>query len=571
MIKVQSFFQNLINIPSANPEDFRRKRLLNILLLGVAILPTPLIPISLFFAGQFGFSDQDAQIIIGVAFAVILSSVIFYFVNRSVSGPLAAILFLLFLSLVLIFADDPKELANGRSLLLFTIPIMFSSVLLSPPSSFLFALLSSIEITLLAFNVDIIPNTPAMVTFFALALVSWLSSRSLQQALGDLRSTNANLDKLVQERTSDLADALLREKIDAGRREAILNSIADGVVVFDKNGKSLLANPAITNLLETSLAQIVGHDVNDLLKSEGVSAQDRGTLHAILEKPELARENFRMVWGKRTLSVNAARVNDSSGENIGVVAVFRDFTHEAEVERMKSTFVAMISHELRTPLNAILGYAEMFNESVLGVINDKQKGATERIISNTNRLLNIVSELLDQAQIEAGTLKIKIGSVKPVELMENVHSVMDQIVANAQLKLVSNIDPNLPEVISGDPQRLQQILINLINNSVKFTNEGEIRARLFLKDQTLWGMEVRDTGMGIPEEEIPHIFDTFHQADSTPTRQHGGIGLGLAIVKQLVDLMHGEISVTSEPGKGSSFTIILPLQALEKQEETIYE
>lgn len=238
---------------------------------------------------------------------------------------------------------------------------------------------------------------------------------------------------------------------------------------------------------------------------------------------------------------------------------------------MKSTFVAVVSHELRTPLNAIMGYAEMLKEAVFGPVNEKQKVATERVMSNTQRLLGIVSELLDQAQIEAGKLKIKIASFEPAKLVENVHEVMDKITLDKNLKLSSRIDPALPKSILGDSDRLQQILINLVNNSAKFTTQGEIQINLFRENQTHWGMEVRDTGVGIPEEEIPHIFDTFRQVDSTTTRQHGGIGLGLAIVKQLVELMQGEISVKSQQGNGSSFTIILPLDVVENSKEIVHE
>ena len=135
----------------------------------------------------------------------------------------------------------------------------------------------------------------------------------------------------------------------------------------------------------------------------------------------------------------------------------------------------------------------------------------------------------------------------------------------------SDVDSALPENLLGDFHRLQQILINLINNSVKFTSEGEIQMHFFRNDQAHWGIEVRDTGVGIPEEEIPHIFETFRQVDSTPSRQYGGIGLGLAIVKQLVELMQGEITVKSQQGQGSSFTIILPLNTVENSKETTYE
>ena len=236
----------------------------------------------------------------------------------------------------------------------------------------------------------------------------------------------------MQERTQALAEALARERFQAGRDEAILNSIADGVIVFDKNLTSLLANPAIVNLLNMPSGNIVGQNARELLISESLPEKSKGILLELLENPRRTEESLRLEWEKKTLSVSAAPVSDAEGEQIGTVAVFRDFTREAEIERMKSTFVAIVSHELRTPLNAILGYAEMIKETVYGTINEKQKNATERIMSNTQRLLSIVSDLLDQAQIEAGKLRIKVDSFKPAELLESVHDVMDKITADAK-------------------------------------------------------------------------------------------------------------------------------------------
>jgi len=272
--------------------------------------------------------------------------------------------------------------------------------------------------------------------------------------------------------------------------------------------------------------------------------------------------SFRIEWQGKTLSVSAAQVYDTRADiniNIGTVAVFRDFTREAEVERLKSTFVAMVSHELRTPLNAILGYAEMFKESVYGPMNEKQINVAERIMKNTKRLLGLINDLLDQAQMEAGKLTIQMTPVRPAELLEALHGLMDKSATDKNLKLNSEIDPNLPDTLNGDAARLQQILLNLVNNAVKFTEQGSIRVRLFRTDINKWSMVVSDTGNGIPPSEIPHIFDTFRQVDGAATRRHGGFGLGLSIVKQLVNMMNGQIEVQSIVGEGTTFVITLPL------------
>jgi signal transduction histidine kinase len=158
--------------------------------------------------------------------------------------------------------------------------------------------------------------------------------------------------------------------------------------------------------------------------------------------------------------------------------------------------------------------------------------------------------------------------VHPAELLENLHGVMDQMAHTKGLKLTSEIEDDLPEVLNGDVARLQQILVNLVNNGVKFTDRGSIHVRLFCPSETRWGIEVSDTGRGIPESELPHIFDTFRQVEGGATRVHGGFGLGLSIVRQLVNLMNGDVKVNSKVDEGTTFTITLPLVVPEQKIET---
>jgi signal transduction histidine kinase len=394
-----------------------------------------------------------------------------------------------------------------------------------------------------------------------LALISWLSSRSLEQALRELRDINTNLDQIVKERTHALAESLTRERIEAGRSQAILESIADGVIVFDTQGTAIQVNPALSNLINVPINNILDATVNNLVESSPMDAKNRGTLAGVLIKPGKQLASHRVEWGRKTLSISSGQVLDRDGSEVGTVAVFRDFTREAEVEKMKSAFVAMVSHELRTPISAILGYAEIFKEKIYGPLNEKQAQMTSRIISNSSRLLSLINDLLDQAQMEAGKLKIKYEIMKPSDLLENLHGVMDKLTADKGLKLTSKLDASLPEMLTGDSARLQQILVNLVNNAVKFTEAGSIHVQLSKLDEHHWGITVSDTGQGIPNEDLPQIFDTFRQVEGTTTRVHGGFGLGLSIVKQLVTLMGGNISVESELGRGSTFSIALPFDA----------
>jgi signal transduction histidine kinase len=553
--------RRFLTVPTSDPDDTRRRRILNILLASIGFLSFIAILISLaaIFLGIQTWKNSGL-IIIG-SIVTIVATLIIYLINYFWSGRVSATIFLVFLTFLFAFTDTPEQISGGRSLFYFAIPIIMASILLVPWSSFIFSVVSAVVISVIAISIERVPNTPAIIGFFVIALISWLSARSLEEALKELRVINTNLDQVVSERTRELAESLEREQIEAGRSQAILNSIADGVVVFDTNWNAILANPALRAMLEMPTELIVNKNFRDLIEHPRLSPKSRPLLYAMIEH-DTQPLSFRIEWDKKTLSISAAQVYDHSTDrqsNIGTVTVFRDFTREAEVERLKSTFVAIVSHELRTPLNAILGYAEMFKESVYGPVNDKQLNMAERIMKNTQRLLGLINDLLDQAQMEAGRLTIQMAPVHPTELLENLHGVMDHLAQEKGLKLTSEIDDYLPEVLNGDGARLHQILVNLVNNGVKFTDQGTIHVRLFCPYDNKWGLEVSDTGSGIPEDELPYIFDTFHQVESGANRIHGGFGLGLSIVKQLVTLMSGEIKVKSKVDVGTTFTITLPL------------
>jgi signal transduction histidine kinase len=171
---------------------------------------------------------------------------------------------------------------------------------------------------------------------------------------------------------------------------------------------------------------------------------------------------------------------------------------------------------------------------------------------------------LDQAHIEAGTLKIRITPLSPGSLVEDVMHVMDVLARSRGLELTSHIADDMPDQVPGDRQRLHQILVNLVGNAVKFTDEGRVHIHIYRPNPSCWAMEVSDTGHGIPVEAQSYIFDPFRQVDDSVTREHAGSGLGLSIVKQLTNLMGGEITLTSEVKHGSTFTVTLPLVPIQE-------
>ena len=246
-----------------------------------------------------------------------------------------------------------------------------------------------------------------------------------------------------------------------------------------------------------------------------------------------------------------------------------------QLDQLKSTFLATVSHELRTPLTSIIGYTEMLESGAAGALSDGQAEFLKTIRSKADQLLGLISSLLDLGRLEAKNLELHNEGVDPRALLSEVGST---IVPNANRRNVA-LDIKVADgtaKIWGDPVRLQQIVLNLADNALKFTREGgevvlgaepgELDAggpaglgvALFAASRPAVVLTVRDTGMGIPKENLSRIFDAFYQIDAGTTRAHGGAGLGLSIVKQLVDGHGGTIEVTSAPGEGTLFTVTLP-------------
>lgn len=569
ILNLQTNWEKINKFDGLDQDTARRGRLLNVLLTGMSILcllGIITIVVVVTRNGTWGKPGNVSTIIAAVVFLVGTIG-LGYLNQRSVR--LATFLFLALLTLVFIFSDEPAQLANGRSSFVFFIPVAVASLLLSPASSLIFAFAGFGIMVWLAGEGNVLPNVSTISGLFMFALVSWLSARSLEQALTDLRATNQNLDQLVEQKTRELANTLSRELIVAGRNQAILNSIADGVIVFDEQNVAILANPAISQLTDVPIDNLVNHSMVDFILHDAV-ASSRASLQHVFEDPEEeVVTGVRINWGAKTLSASIARVNDADQKTIGTVAVFRDITREVELEKMKDTFMGIVSHELRTPLNAILGYAEMLKEGVYGAVNEKQANIAERVMNSTQRLLAIVSDLLDQAQIQSGKLKIRMVSCKPAELLESLHGVMDRIALEKGIEFRTDLDPAMPQVIMGDPQRLQQVMINLVNNAIKFTEKGYVSVKILRMDADSWQIRTTDTGSGIPAEAQEYIFETFRQVEESAIRQHGGVGLGLSIVKQLIELMKGKITLESVMGKGSTFTVTLPIVINDDSQPTV--
>lgn len=237
-------------------------------------------------------------------------------------------------------------------------------------------------------------------------------------------------------------------------------------------------------------------------------------------------------------------------------------TSEAEeANRIKSQFLSNVSHELRTPLNAILGYTSLVLDQVYGPVGEDIKEPLERAKRNADELLRLVNDVLDFSRIESGKMPLDLAPVDISSLIQDVYAEMKFFLDKKSLHVQWNLEKALP-LVECDANEVRQVFVNLFSNAIKFTNEGGVTISTRNRPEKE-GIEIliQDTGIGIRSEELPKIFDLFHQVDPTATREFGGVGLGLAIVKEIVHLLKGEIQVESEYGKGSTFIVFLPCRS----------
>lgn len=233
-----------------------------------------------------------------------------------------------------------------------------------------------------------------------------------------------------------------------------------------------------------------------------------------------------------------------------------------EVDRLKSQFLANMSHELRTPLNSIIGYSEVLLDGVDGELSEDAEEDVEAIHNSGKHLLSIINEILDLAKIEAGEMHLDIKNVDVVEFVNEIVRSGQILVKNKPVELKVIQEGDIP-MVSADAVRLRQIIWNLMSNAVKFTEQGHVNVRLCMPNEKLVSIIVEDSGVGMTQEDLNVIFERFSQVDGSSTRRAGGTGLGLTITKQLVEMHGGEINVSSELGKGSTFSISLPITETE--------
>ena len=279
-------------------------------------------------------------------------------------------------------------------------------------------------------------------------------------------------------------------------------------------------------------------------------------------------EHDRLVAAEQHLSERTRELQASNSRlatiNEQLVAATGRATEMAQIAQVanqaKSEFLANMSHEIRTPMNGVIGMAEMLLDAPLG---DPQRDYAETIRDSARALLTVINDILDFSKIEAGKLELDVTRVEVRDLLEDVARLIAVQAHAKNLEVTAHVDPAVPEFVQGDAGRLRQVLINLCGNAVKFTQEGEVALSVSVvaqdADSTTLRFEVRDTGLGIPENRLHTLFKPFSQVDASTTRRFGGTGLGLSIVKRLAEMMDGEAGVLSRQGAGSTFWFVARL------------
>jgi two-component system, OmpR family, sensor histidine kinase ResE len=340
-------------------------------------------------------------------------------------------------------------------------------------------------------------------------------------------------------RLNQLVDALSKEK---EQLASVLSSMVDGVVMIDEQGKIAVANPPAEHFLrdwayEHPDERVPLFDFYQQVVQSGQEVTEdlpvQGRIWSLVMVPLNDRDQIR-----------------------GAVAVLRDMTRERKLDKMRNDFVANVSHELRTPLSMLQGYSEAIVDDI-AASPEEHKELARIIYDESVRMTKLVNELLSLARMEAGHVELSLERIELRPYLERIQRKFTNLAREREIHLLLEIDTEQTTALV-DPDRMEQVLTNLIDNALRHTpNKGTVTLRA-RGDKTLL-LEVSDTGSGIPQEDLPFVFERFYKADKARTRgKAGGTGLGLAIAKNLVEAHGGTISVQSKLGEGTTFTIALP-------------
>lgn len=451
---------------------------------------------------------------------------------------------------------------------------IFMSISWRPVASYFFLLILFLVILeLYAVNKITVAGAAALAVPFAVGLAWVLYKRvisplnEITKAAEDIARGNlerelkidshdeiGNLARSINHMAKRLKGTIAEISRERNRVRAILDSMADGVIAVDKTGRVLLVNPVVEEILQINKESIQGKGILEVIRNYDLV----NVFTTALETRRPISKEVQLLYPEaRTLKVYATALEGAGREEDGAVAILRDITERKKLEQMRSDFVANVSHELRTPLTSIHGFLETLLD---GAMEDKEttKYFLEIMSMETKRLTKLINDLMDLSKIEGQKGVHHWQKVSVPGVIERVITIFRNQAEEKNLVLFDDIVDDLP-MIQGDADMLAQVLMNLVDNAIKFTPPG---GRVTVRASSAGDkvrIDVMDTGPGIPKESLGRIFERFYRVDKSRSRELGGMGLGLAIVKHLVKSLGGSIEVKSEVGKGSVFSLYFPI------------
>ena len=393
----------------------------------------------------------------------------------------------------------------------------------------------------------------------------------------------AGLGGILGELVKLLYQQYYRIQISEQNYRQVVENTTDVIYTTSYDGKFSYVSPSITQmtgyeqsaLIGTHYTRLIPPEWNERLQAFYADQFKNRIADTVFQFPILMKDGQeKWVEQRVVLQVENNRIKrfHSIVRDIEIRKQLEDETKRARDEaikmaEVKSQILANVSHDARTPLSAIMLTADMLREEYYGALTEEQKGHIDVILKSSKQLSEFLQNLVDQAKLETQDINLRSDVIDPNLLMDEVTTMLRPLAESKGLYWRTTLTPDMPMSIVTDKLRLIQIMSNLVNNAIKFTDKGGIDVCFTRHDERYWVLSIRDTGIGIPESEQSRIFDAFWQVDGGTTRKiQTGVGLGLAIVKQLVKLMHGEIKLTSQPNQGSTFLITFPIEPLIEKE-----
>src|SRR3990167_9419237 len=352
-------------------------------------------------------------------------------------------------------------------------------------------------------------------------------------------------------------------------REAMIESVGDGLVATDRDGKILLMNSAAEKMLLQNAKEIIGKNYVETVpaadKEGRIIPGEKRPLHAVLKQGKSFTNHSANYYVRKNGSKFPAAITSSpikyKNSIIGAIITFRDVTHEKEVDRMKTEFISLASHQLRTPLSAISWLVEILQNGDAGKLNSKQMELLGDIYESNKRMIQLVSDLLNISRMETGRIIIDPKPTHLGQLLEEVLKELKPKINSKRQKLVISYHPDLSE-IKIDPNLIRAVYLNLLSNAIKFTPEnGEITVIISRKGSDIIS-QITDSGWGIPKNEQGKIFQKFYRGSNIVKKEFEGTGLGLYLVKSIIEASRGKIWFESWENKGTTFGFSLPVSGI---------